>query len=928
MKKTLLGYIAILLGCYIGLLSPSPAFASVSCNPPTDYSGCPEQHPDYNLDVLTYEPVTGNLNLNDFGEEEWIDVKAPQLSTLIDGNPTPAVTSLYNLHYWNWTTNSPDVLVPRPDNLGSQYDFATLVGFSTTPGQSILVPDSGYDIGRGYEVMVLYADNNSLTLHYGNDDGVSLGYTIYLENFQVNPDLIAYYNQVNAAGRTELPVLMAGMKIGTALDEILVAIRDTGSFMDPRWIKAWWLSLVTGIPIELLLQALGVQIPPFASLTCHPDSTGDRDSRPYYNRPDARGCDLCNMTNMFCSSCATSFTVSDTVSWEWHEKDFDCEGNAWKRTPWGGDITIDPTQTTIPFVGNKGNEKEDLYLADYFDGTNEYYKNFPQYWLDWVNHAGVLRKLTPMEYQDELKKDMVKRAVKATSQLREGNIHNYELEYIGRICWDLPFLADAFSALLQNLGVPLIDDVAKIVANNAHRCVFSGDIPGPTAFRTAINIFNTAIPGTLFDISYRWGDKETDRLASLDGNFPPELDEENYLEKWQEWKKSEWGRLWEVVPMTSREDTPGWIYPYLGSKPLDTFTILNPDAQIEKVPHVARLYEVTQEIQNIFLPSTTGGLTSQKKTGPIIASPGEEKVLGEKTLLAQACLECPILSIANPSYSNGAIYWTYSLCHSCPGHGCIGDVFVGPCGNVQVKENVCPPCFSTSHPAIAPPAPISCPGTAFICAAFKCDNCEGCPGSWQSTTCSVEVDADCNIIKTTCGIVGPPSAPTCGLPEARPVNQCELTAIADTNPNDELCCKPIDIKLDAVDMFDEYPYTPCEYDCPECVLYGMCPCNPECETEETRGVNREIGINLSHPYLTPIWEQTAKNESNGIFNIFRPAEISAFEELDAHSEIHYSQTGFEGLEPPVGKFYYNYLGGVQKAKEWVTTKVLMPYVEQ
>ena len=45
----------------------------------------------------------------------------------------------------------------------------------------------------------------------------------------------------NGEGRRHLPALRAGQPFGRANgDEIQVAIRDTGKFMDPRTRKDWW----------------------------------------------------------------------------------------------------------------------------------------------------------------------------------------------------------------------------------------------------------------------------------------------------------------------------------------------------------------------------------------------------------------------------------------------------------------------------------------------------------------------------------------------------------------------------------------------------------------------------------------------------------------------------------------------------------------
>jgi hypothetical protein len=642
----------------------------------------------------------------------------------------------------------------------------------------------------------------------------------------------------------------------------------------------------------------GPILPPgVEALTCNSDSGGDTDSRP-------APCDPCNSTLNFCPSCATSFTVGKTVGWQW--KDRDCaNGGDWVIKKWEGVVTIDPTQTTIPFVGKKGNESESFYLADYFEGTTEYYfiRKYPRYWLDWIDHAGVWRKLTPMGYQDILKEDMVERAVTNTDELHEGNIHNYNLEYVGRTCWDLPFFVEALIIYASNLDIPneIISRVIDEIKSRTHYCVFA---PGANeAAWLALAAFNLISP---VDIAYRYTPSESAQLASLDGHFPPQPDEENYVERWQDWKKSSWGRLWEVAPMFSRENTPGMIYPYFGWKPMDIPQFGYVPPSVEKVPHVARLYEESQETQRMLFPYTSGmgrGQKEEEPSGPIIAtaeinsleqetqtcqanttSSTDGEVLGEKTLLAQGMSTIP---------------------------GCCRVYYRTP-----TATNPVPTC--------------ECMATARGCS----------PGQ----TCLVPFCPDAT--------GGPaPAPPTCELPLAFEVPACAMDSITDENPNDPICgkppdcrfCEPIEVPVVYYDSFNDYPYTPCT---PECGCCGVPCCEdyppgeepPDCSNRECicdddpclnwehRVVKRGWGINLSHPYLTEIWEQTAQNKTKGLLNIFRPFEIPEFEELDAHSTIDYNFTG--GWERPSdGKFYYNYLGGVQKAKEWVTTKELMPYIE-
>jgi hypothetical protein len=161
------------------------------------------------------------------------DDRAPQLAGLFSDKRTPAISNSYQVHNWDWGSNSRGKPIT---------DFeATAVGCQVKVGETIHVPEAGYSIGQGYAVMVLYADKNRITLKYTGEDSVVSGYAIHIEGVCTDPNLLALYEQMNAAGRRHLPALRAGQAFGRARDkEVQVTIRDTGRFMDPRVRKDWW----------------------------------------------------------------------------------------------------------------------------------------------------------------------------------------------------------------------------------------------------------------------------------------------------------------------------------------------------------------------------------------------------------------------------------------------------------------------------------------------------------------------------------------------------------------------------------------------------------------------------------------------------------------------------------------------------------------
>jgi hypothetical protein len=209
---------------------PGVVYGTLDVNgPPTDRPA--ELHADLNLALRGYEVTSAYLGLVDYGGGA--DAKAPQLNTLFGNQRVPAFTTAYRVYEWNWTCNC-------RGPLATNYPV-TLLGMGVAPGEVIRLPDSGYDIGSGYEALVLYATEERITLKYTRDDNVVSGYTIHIENICVEPSLLALYRAWNDAGRVRLPALRAGQALGRARGgEIGVAIRDNGTFMDPRSRWDWW----------------------------------------------------------------------------------------------------------------------------------------------------------------------------------------------------------------------------------------------------------------------------------------------------------------------------------------------------------------------------------------------------------------------------------------------------------------------------------------------------------------------------------------------------------------------------------------------------------------------------------------------------------------------------------------------------------------
>jgi hypothetical protein len=183
------------------------------------------------LALRGYSLTTARLSLIDMAGPT--DQRAPQLAGLFADQRTPVISNVYRANHWDWGSNSRG---------GPITDFeVTVAGFQVELGETIHVPAAGYSIGQSYAVLVLYADQERLTLKYTGEDSVITGYTIHVEGVHPEPKLLALYQQMNAAGRQNLPALRAGQAFGRArATEIGIVIRDNGRFMDPRVRKDWW----------------------------------------------------------------------------------------------------------------------------------------------------------------------------------------------------------------------------------------------------------------------------------------------------------------------------------------------------------------------------------------------------------------------------------------------------------------------------------------------------------------------------------------------------------------------------------------------------------------------------------------------------------------------------------------------------------------
>jgi hypothetical protein len=206
------------------------------------------EHADKNLALRGYAPNSDSVLKRELvAYDTRAPIQPPQLATLFSPIGVPELAQFYRVHHWQWAPS------PEP---GTRSDpitapVVTALGLATNPGEELYVPESGHSLGAGFEVIVLFADEDSLALRYTRDDSSApSGYTLHIDGLCTDPSLLAVYAALddpdgpryeypNAA--YDLPILRAGQPIGTARGgELVIAITDSGTFQDPRSCEDWW----------------------------------------------------------------------------------------------------------------------------------------------------------------------------------------------------------------------------------------------------------------------------------------------------------------------------------------------------------------------------------------------------------------------------------------------------------------------------------------------------------------------------------------------------------------------------------------------------------------------------------------------------------------------------------------------------------------
>lgn len=480
----------------------------------------PQNDPDINIRLRGWvpaNPIKGGQDLIDV--EGDTDDNAPQLSTLFGGiNTNPSIGSIYQIKDYHG-------IDPIPAD-GSNNWGVTMMGIVPWGGE-IKVPQANYDIGGGYQAVILYATENDITISYTNgSDGIVIGYVIHLIDINVSPSLLSLYRQNFPQGK--LVALACGETLGTPRGgEVLTVIRDTGSFMDPRSSKDWWHA-----PANLNC----IYIPPTANYP--PPATikncrGQEDDPEYHSLRPYPACPWDGVIKNTAKICGNSVVVNDAINVPAPPGFSGCTPDAQNITTTChytfdryANVQIDFSKAELPILGNTedvsnrdsqtdkltNEQKVNNYVSWYLNGVNNRAEsmfnsaNSAEAVRSIVDLSGPINKLLPQGIQWIQKEKTVNRAAGISSS---GTIpptqHNQiaACTYGIKVQWCIPI----FGCFPPD---PIV----------------IGDIPAPCNDKSIASIAKLS-----------W------RLKDWLGKFPPDISDvvkfptfQDYYKAYQEWR--------------------------------------------------------------------------------------------------------------------------------------------------------------------------------------------------------------------------------------------------------------------------------------------------------------------------------------------------------------------------------------------------------
>ena len=924
MKKTSSIFITFFSVCFLSsvFLFLTPISVLAAC-PPDCAAG---QNPEYNLDIRGWQDLPASqqdLNLQDYFHPTDPVAYPPQFTGLIQGNPYPTVTSIKSVNQ-----------LPTDDP--RSWSQVTAVGFGTASGQQILVPPSGrsiYQTSAGsYQAIVLYADSNNVALKYTLEDSIVTGYTVYLSNFQVNPSVVSAYQQANAAGRTELPALSGFFSLGTATgQELVVAIRDTGAFLDPRWRFDWWQIIVDPTnPLAILMINL-LEPPPSQAPSYNQCITSGAPATTF--RPYPYGsCVLKPDPEVLDKGFATTFKAFQTVTLHYGAFD-ECDGKRVAHVDWGGLVTVHMEEPYLPFAGYGASdnipEAETKYLADYFDGTAFYDGqpadlNNPDDVKRVFSEAGVFRKLTPQSVKDKYRCFMVQRAKQSTAGEEKNPVHDYTITLNGESQKLTQFTCP------PAIGTSAYDQWKTTLSGRLWPAVpvtTRDDYPGEVMLTVQ------SPPGVLQNPGpYPISVPHMARLEEISTLVRKIVLSEYSLHSLAENINQIGSKVLGLNSpklLASAEISTGFQKPLASAQKSPPTSSNCP----QPISNDSLLTTNVQPSTTYNLPTTTKNrLLAQGGTGGTSSCPPGLAVHQSVDTNGNINFSFTETLINNCYYNDTTVNVEYSVNGQSAG-GCSEFFRVITHNDPNDPNNhplpfACQPNYNTSQGGTVT-AKVSWFGSVNGGSQEYCGN-----STAQGSSCQCSTTVTNGQLSTTC-IIGEalPAGSQCrNLDTINPPDREEDAEQDLINPPnlDHFSQGPIETFLTVqgyairMDPEDWEHWACCANACLNAVDRKACCDQSECgccSPLKDFDVYRRIGTDIYFPYMKKTWEQIAKLDSGGLFHIFTPENQKDFEEKYAKDQISFEfNPGW--TDPSSGWVYFPYLGGTQLAKECVINKIL------
>jgi hypothetical protein len=261
---------------------------------------------------------------------------------------------------------------------------APVLAIPTEIEANVKVPTTEYDIGGGYEAMVVFAESDRVTLHIGrheyfvgskenncNGGRCSGGYWIYVKGICVDQKILDAYNnvkriqeQANAdKNPIQLPMVKPGHTLGKATgNSVIVGVRDNGPFISTSKPEYW--TGVEGKNFNVSPTSTATNTPTAASVNVTPAAT--------LTTPTTTTTPTTPTTTLKPTSTATTPAATLTTTLTPTIPATTPAASPNPTTPSSTPTyTITPTPSLSPYYCGSSPESNEVYLYDFKEGDTQ-----------------------------------------------------------------------------------------------------------------------------------------------------------------------------------------------------------------------------------------------------------------------------------------------------------------------------------------------------------------------------------------------------------------------------------------------------------------------------------------------------------------------------------------------------------------------------